>query len=69
MHPPLALHKHPHCVEVINQFHKCHQDHPYGKFFGYCNQAKRDLDACLHEEYKIWYNKKVEKMKEKRGII
>jgi hypothetical protein len=31
MHPNLALHLHPSCVEVIQLFRACHQQHPYRK--------------------------------------
>jgi len=53
MHPQLDLHKHPHCGQVITDFRACHLDHPYGKFFGYCNEARRRLNDCLQEEYEI----------------
>ncbi|KAJ7547454.1 hypothetical protein O6H91_08G086600 [Diphasiastrum complanatum] len=50
MHPPLTLHKHPDCAEIILQFKKCHEDHPIGKFFGECTALKIKLDKCLREE-------------------
>ncbi|WOG82521.1 hypothetical protein DCAR_0101686 [Daucus carota subsp. sativus] len=50
MHPPLTLHRHPMCAEIIEQFQKCHVDHPLGKFFGECTDLKIKLDRCFREE-------------------
>ncbi|KAJ6715553.1 COX ASSEMBLY MITOCHONDRIAL PROTEIN [Salix viminalis] len=50
MHPPLTLHRHPMCVEIIEQFQKCHLDHPIAKFFGECTELKIKLDRCFREE-------------------
>lgn len=53
MHPPLDLHLHPMCKEVITKFQACHNDHPWAKFLGKCNDMKRELDKCLYEEVLI----------------
>ncbi|GER38955.1 COX assembly mitochondrial protein-like protein [Striga asiatica] len=50
MHPPLSIHRHPMCAEVIEEFQKCHIDHPLGKFFGHCTSLKIKLDRCFREE-------------------
>ncbi|KAL9678340.1 hypothetical protein QQ045_016184 [Rhodiola kirilowii] len=50
MHPPLSLHNHPMCVEIIELFQKCHADHPLGKFFGQCTDLKIQLDRCFRQE-------------------
>ncbi|KAK3183363.1 hypothetical protein Dsin_030649 [Dipteronia sinensis] len=64
MHPPLTIHRHPMCVEVvrpnkvtefivqqiIEEFQKCHLDHPIGKFFGDCTELKVKLDRCFRAE-------------------
>ncbi|XP_043710427.1 COX assembly mitochondrial protein 2 homolog [Telopea speciosissima] len=50
MHPPLTLHRHPMCAEIIEQFQKCHVDHPVAKFFGECTDLKIKLDRCFREE-------------------
>eukprot|EP00262_Sarcandra_glabra_P001255 TRINITY_DN11289_c0_g2_i2.p1 TRINITY_DN11289_c0_g2~~TRINITY_DN11289_c0_g2_i2.p1 ORF type:complete len:100 (-),score=13.59 TRINITY_DN11289_c0_g2_i2:54-353(-) len=50
MHPPLTLHRHPMCAEIIEQFQKCHADHPIAKFFGECTDLKIKLDRCFREE-------------------
>ncbi|CAJ1960719.1 unnamed protein product [Sphenostylis stenocarpa] len=50
MHPPLTLHKHPMCAEIIELFQKCHVEHPIAKFFGECTDLKIKLDRCFREE-------------------
>ncbi|EYU33289.1 hypothetical protein MIMGU_mgv1a021274mg, partial [Erythranthe guttata] len=42
--------------EIIEQFQKCHTDHPFGKFFGECTDLKLKLDKCFRQEVKfnIW---------------
>ena len=53
MHPILAEHVHPTCVEEIRRLAACHQQHALLKFFGKCNQCKRELDECLGREYLV----------------
>ncbi|XP_057840319.1 uncharacterized protein LOC131050158 [Cryptomeria japonica] len=53
MHPPLTLHKHPMCAEIIELFQQCHVDHPIGKFWGECTELKIKLDRCFREEKAI----------------
>lgn len=53
MHPPLTLHKHLACAEVIVNFRRCHEDHPVQKFFGACNDLKTQLDSCFREEKQV----------------
>ncbi|KAL6899754.1 hypothetical protein ACP4OV_006412 [Aristida adscensionis] len=50
MHPPLTLHRHPMCAEIIEDFQKCHLDHPVKKFFGECTDLKIKLDRCFRQE-------------------
>ncbi|CAA0824772.1 Cytochrome c oxidase biogenesis protein Cmc1-like [Striga hermonthica] len=50
MHPPLTIHRHPMCAEIIKEFQQCHIDHPLGKFFGQCTDLKIKLDRCFREE-------------------
>ncbi|KAL6180557.1 PREDICTED: COX assembly mitochondrial protein 2 homolog [Fragaria vesca subsp. vesca] len=50
MHPPLTLHKHPMCAQIIEEFQKCHLDHPFAKFIGECTDLKIKLDRCFREE-------------------
>ncbi|KAL2622620.1 hypothetical protein R1flu_002825 [Riccia fluitans] len=53
MHPPLTLHKHPACQEIIIAFKKCHEDHPYTKFLGVCTDLKIQLDKCFRAEKEV----------------
>ncbi|DAZ97211.1 TPA: hypothetical protein N0F65_003842 [Lagenidium giganteum] len=49
MHPPLER-PHPDCQEVIHALYECHEENPWGKFMGACNDQKRNLDMCLKKE-------------------
>ncbi|KAK9724802.1 hypothetical protein RND81_05G099600 [Saponaria officinalis] len=35
---------------IIEEFQKCHAEHPYGKFFGSCTELKIKLDRCFRQE-------------------
>ncbi|KAL8540971.1 hypothetical protein ACS0TY_002302 [Phlomoides rotata] len=37
-------------VKIIEQFQRCHIDHPLGKFFGECTDLKVKLDKCFRQE-------------------
>ena len=50
MHPPLALHLHVDCTELIEKLNACHRERSIAKFFGACNAAKLALDKCFDEE-------------------
>lgn len=53
VHPLLSAHLHPMCKDVIARFKACHQDHPYAKFWGRCNDLRAELDRCLNDEVRI----------------
>lgn len=36
--------------QIIEDFQKCHVDHPIGKFFGKCTELKIKLDRCFRQE-------------------
>lgn len=38
--------------QVIAELFQCHDDHPFKKFLGHCNDKKAALDRCLKEEKK-----------------
>ncbi|KAG6600711.1 hypothetical protein SDJN03_05944, partial [Cucurbita argyrosperma subsp. sororia] len=38
------------CAEIIEEFQKCHLDHPIGKFLGECTDLKIKLDRCFRQE-------------------
>mmetsp|Transcript_5666 Transcript_5666/g.14472 ORF Transcript_5666/g.14472 Transcript_5666/m.14472 type:complete len:84 (-) Transcript_5666:624-875(-) len=64
MHPPLKVHKHPHCREKIEALINCHADNPVAKFWGVCNDVKVDLVKCFAEEKVI---KRGENLKKARA--
>ncbi|WZZ09303.1 hypothetical protein YC2023_095224 [Brassica napus] len=37
-------------VCIIEEFQKCHLEHPIGKFFGECTELKVKLDRCFRQE-------------------
>lgn len=39
--------------QIIEQFQKCHLDHPVGKFFGECTDLKIKLDRCFRQEVRF----------------
>lgn len=36
--------------QIIEEFQKCHVDHPIKKFFGECTELKIKLDRCFRAE-------------------
>lgn len=49
MHPPLHR-PHPKCEQLVQALIACHDEHPYAKFWGRCNEAKAAMDWCFKEE-------------------
>ncbi|XP_048618946.1 COX assembly mitochondrial protein 2 homolog isoform X2 [Brassica napus] len=37
-------------IKIIEEFQKCHLDHPIGKFFGDCTELKVKLLHCFRQE-------------------
>jgi len=52
---------------VITALMKCHKENKYSKFFGKCNQARRDLDKCLNEEYEEYRQLRLSPERKKIG--
>jgi hypothetical protein len=42
-------------VQIIEEFQKCHIDHPIWKLFGECTNLKIKLDRCFREEVSFYY--------------
>lgn len=40
-------------VQIIEEFQKCHTDHPLGKFLGQCTELKVKLDRCFRQEVRF----------------
>ncbi|VDO08480.1 unnamed protein product [Brugia timori] len=38
------------CNFLIERLERCYADHPFGKFFGYCDKKANDVALCCHEE-------------------
>ncbi|CAG8433995.1 495_t:CDS:2 [Scutellospora calospora] len=69
MHPNLAYHEHPSCVDVILRLEECHRSSIFKKFFGGCNSIKRELNECLTAEYQVKRLKNAEEAKERRKRV
>ncbi|CAO2812631.1 unnamed protein product [Amaranthus hypochondriacus] len=69
MHPPLTLHRHPMCAEIIETFQKCHEEHPVGKFFGKCTDLKIKLDQCFRQEKAVKRKANFEKSKKLKETL
>lgn len=69
MHTDLSQHLHSDkCNELIRLLQKCHDDHPFKKFFGYCNHEDAVMLRCLKEERlarRALNRKKSEEMKKR----
>ncbi|EQC53074.1 inner membrane protein [Schizosaccharomyces japonicus yFS275] len=63
MHPLLDEKKYPKCAKIIAELAECHKS--YGRFFGKCNELKKQLDTCLMEDRKekIKQNKHISALK------
>jgi COX assembly protein 2 len=43
-------------VQIIEEFQKCHLDHPVKKFFGECTDLKIKLDRCFRQEVSAYHS-------------
>ncbi|KAF0469550.1 UPF0287-domain-containing protein [Gigaspora margarita] len=69
MHPNLAHHEHPSCLDVILRLEECHRSGFFRKYFGGCNGIKRELNECLTAEYQIKRRKNADEAKERRNRV
>ncbi|KAJ2883992.1 Respiratory chain complex assembly or maintenance protein [Coemansia aciculifera] len=51
MHPALADHLNPGCVDLVERLMSCHAENRWAKFFGKCNALSEALNRCLGEEF------------------
>mmetsp|Transcript_17762 Transcript_17762/g.35052 ORF Transcript_17762/g.35052 Transcript_17762/m.35052 type:complete len:85 (+) Transcript_17762:146-400(+) len=65
MHPPLDR-PHPYCQHVIDALRNCHEENPYKKFFGVCNEPKAALDKCFKAEKEVIRKANADKARESR---
>ncbi|CAG8459444.1 2525_t:CDS:2 [Diversispora eburnea] len=69
MHPNLAYHEHPKCIDVILRLEECHRSGFINRFFGGCNDIKRELNECLTIEHQIKRRKNAEAAGERRRKV
>lgn len=51
MHTDLSAHLHSDkCNDLIQLLQKCHDEHPFRKFLGYCNHEDAEMLRCLKQE-------------------
>lgn len=51
-------------MQIIEEFQKCHVEHPIAKFFGECTELKIKLDRCFRAEKAVKRKANFEKSKE-----
>ncbi|GAA5864443.1 hypothetical protein JCM8547_005822 [Rhodosporidiobolus lusitaniae] len=66
MHPPLADHQQTQCLAVIEALKQCHEQNPWMKLAGVCNDQKHALNLCLRAERVERTDKNREAAKKKR---
>ncbi|KAJ2117304.1 hypothetical protein GGF48_004728 [Coemansia sp. RSA 921] len=59
MHPALADHLNPGCVELVEKLHTCHVEHNWAKFFG----------KCLAQEFEVRRKKQLIEARARRARI
>ncbi|KAJ1945216.1 Respiratory chain complex assembly or maintenance protein [Linderina macrospora] len=69
MHPQLADHLNPGCVDLVNRLMSCHADHRFAKFFGKCNALSEALNACLGDEFEVRRKKQLIEARARRAKV
>ncbi|KAJ2778497.1 Respiratory chain complex assembly or maintenance protein [Coemansia javaensis] len=69
MHPALADHLNPGCVELAERLHACHVEHKWAKFFGKCNALSEALNQCLGSEFEVRRKKQLVEARARRARI
>ncbi|KAJ2674750.1 Respiratory chain complex assembly or maintenance protein [Coemansia sp. RSA 1085] len=64
MHPALADHLNPGCIELVERLNACHTDHRWAKFLGKCNALSEALNKCLAQEFEV---RRKQQLKEARA--
>ncbi|XP_044763183.1 COX assembly mitochondrial protein 2 homolog [Coccinella septempunctata] len=68
MHPDLSSHLHTdECNLLIESLQKCHEENPFLKFFGKCNQQDTLMVKCLRQERLARRRKNFEASLEKKA--
>ncbi|KAJ2137989.1 Respiratory chain complex assembly or maintenance protein [Coemansia sp. RSA 678] len=69
MHPALADHLNPGCVELVEKLNTCHVEHNWAKFFGKCNALSEALNRCLAQEFEVRRKKQLVEARARRARI
>ena len=66
-HPSRARRNPPARAQLVELLVKCHDENPYGKFWGACNDEKHALDLCFKEQKKVTRKGLLAKAREDRA--
>ncbi|KAJ2847879.1 Respiratory chain complex assembly or maintenance protein [Coemansia erecta] len=69
MHPALADHINPGCVDLVERLMTCHTENSWAKFFGKCNALSEALNRCLGEEFEIRRRKQLVEARARRSKV
>ncbi|KAJ2347805.1 Respiratory chain complex assembly or maintenance protein [Coemansia erecta] len=69
MHPALADHLNPGCIELVERLNTCHVEHNWAKFFGKCNALSEALNKCLGQEFEVRRKKQLVEARARRARI
>ncbi|KAJ2586501.1 Respiratory chain complex assembly or maintenance protein [Coemansia sp. RSA 1804] len=69
MHPALADHINPGCVDLVDRLMNCHADNKWAKFFGKCNALSEALNKCLGAEFEVRRKKQLIEARARRARI
>ncbi|KAJ1833303.1 Respiratory chain complex assembly or maintenance protein [Coemansia sp. RSA 2711] len=69
MHPALADHLNPGCIELVERLNTCHVEHNWAKFFGKCNALSEALNRCLGEEFEVRRRRQLVEARARRARI
>ncbi|KAJ1841168.1 Respiratory chain complex assembly or maintenance protein [Coemansia sp. RSA 2703] len=53
MHPQLADHLNPGCIDLAEKLMNCHAENRWAKFLGKCNALSEALNKCLGAEFEV----------------
>ncbi|KAJ1731637.1 Respiratory chain complex assembly or maintenance protein [Coemansia biformis] len=69
MHPALADHLNPGCVELAEKLSTCHVEHKWAKFFGKCNALSDALNRCLGAEFEVRRKRQLVEARARRAQV
>ncbi|KAJ2554365.1 hypothetical protein EV175_002613 [Coemansia sp. RSA 1933] len=69
MHPALADHLNPGCIDLVERLMACHDENKWAKYLGKCNALSDALNKCLGEEFEIRRRKQQVEARARRARI